>query len=309
MRTLHVTATLVFLLSCVVRGEEPSGIQLLTDPTFTRGFLVIAPRNPKLVEDRLQRDASLGDPAWKLVQWTSRATIAGVAPERTDDGSLRYANDAKVVTLGPEAGDARGIRMLMRGDYEYEGRLRAQHEPWPHLLIEQRIDRSPSLAELSALQFRIACRLRLSEVKSSQPLQPWHCGQFQAFVTVQNTNADSPGQGDFLWFGIPVYDSRYRQPVAHAARDTAGSNKYIYTPAGSVYSDQAAADGQWLVIDHDLLPLIQEGLARAWREGYLVNSRNPAEMRITSINLGWELTGPLDVEMHVRDLSLQAIPK
>lgn len=297
----------VFLLPCASRASD-SGVQLLTDPAFARGLFVVDPQAPNIIEGRLQRDGSLGAPAWRLVQWSSRMTIAGAEPEAEPDGAWRFANAAKAVTLGPAEGEARGVRLRMHGGYEYQGRLRRPEEPWPHLLIEQAIAEPPAIDALSALRFHLACQLRLSEVQSPEPLQDWHCAQFQAFVTVQNTNPASPGKGDFLWFGIPVYDSRYRQPIAHAARDTAGSDKYIFTPAGSVYSDVPAEVGRWLVIDHDLLPLIHEALERAWREGFLTDSRDPADLRITTINLGWELTGPLDVEMHFRDLSLTAVP-
>ena len=280
--------------------------QLLTDPVFARGVRVVAPNDPRTIDGLLQIDRAAGDPAWRLAQWSSRTTLSGAAPQKLSGGRTSFSSETKAVVFGPAEGDERGVRLLMLGGREYAGRLRRPEEPWPHLLVEQEVARPPALAELSRLQFRIDFRLLQSRVAVEGPLQPWHCAQFQAFLTVQNRNRGSAGHGDFLWFGIPMYDSRHRQPIAHAARDTAGSNKFIYTPAGRVYTPRPAADGDWITIDHDLLPLIREGLERAWKDGFLLESRNPADLRITSLNLGWELTGPLDVEMHFRDLSLEA---
>lgn len=311
---LIVSCSIVF--ACTLRtahaAAPPQGRpdaqarQLLIDPAFVRGVLVVAPDNPRAIDGGLQADPAAGDPAWRLAQWHSRTTLGDAAPQRLSGGRITFASETKAITFGPAEGDERGVRLLMLGGREYAGRLRKPEEPWPHLLVEQELARPPALAELSRLRFRIGFRLLQSRVAVETPLQPWHCAQFQAFLTVQNRNRASAGHGDFLWFGIPMYDSRHRQPLAHAARDTAGSNKYIYTPAGRVYTPRAAADGDWITIDHDLLPLIREGLERAWKDGFLLESRNPADLRITSLNLGWELTGPLDVEMHVRDLSLEA---
>ena len=75
------------------------------------------------------------------------------------------------------------------------------------------------------------------------------------------------------------------------------------------YTPQSAHDRDWVTIDRDLLPLVREGLEMAWERGYLKDSHNPADYRLGGMNTGWEVTGPVDVEMQVRGLRLEAVPK
>ncbi len=43
--------------------------------------------------------------------------------------------------------------------------------------------------------------------------------------------------------------------------------------------------------------------------GYLQDSHKMADYRLIAMNTGWEVTGPLDVEMQVADLRLEAVLK
>ena len=84
---------------------------------------------------------------------------------------------------------------------------------------------------------------------------------------------------------------------------------FIFTPAGREYSDRSAHDREWIRIDKELMPLFQEALETAWQRGFLTESRDLADYRITGMNLGWEVPGLFDVEMQVRDLSLEVAAK
>ena len=131
----------------------------------------------------------------------------------------------------------------------------------------------------------------------------------QAVLLVKNLNQSSPGYQDYLWFQIPFYDSRYQVPPEYAARDTAGTGKFIYGPSGKTFGEQRPGDGNWVNIDRDLLPLIRDGLQRAWRENFMTASRDLADLHVVAFSIGWELPGPLVVEMRLHDLSLQANPR
>ncbi len=72
---------------------------------------------------------------------------------------------------------------------------------------------------------------------------------------------------------------------------------------------QSAHGGDWVAIEKDLLPLIREGLETAWRMAYLKGSQEMVDYRLTAMNTGWEVTGPLDVEMQIADLQLEAVLK
>jgi hypothetical protein len=124
------------------------------------------------------------------------------------------------------------------------------------------------------------------------------------FLMVQNRNRQSPGFGKLVWFGIPLYDDRSRFPKEHKAQDFGGTSMFIFTLGGEVFTERSAHDREWITVDKDLRPLILEALETAWQRGFLRESRDVSDYRITGMNLGWEVPGLFDVEMQVRDLSL-----
>jgi hypothetical protein len=65
--------------------------------------------------------------------------------------------------------------------------------------------------------------------------------------------------------------------------------------------------GTWVTLDKDILPLINKGLDAAWKAGFLQKSRDRRLFAISSLNLGWEVTGPIVVGAGLRNLSLMAV--
>ena len=260
-----------------------------------------------MVQRELRGTAEGAKPAWDLAQWSSRHSVLK-EPVRLSDGSLRYANPAKEVVIGAAGGDRRNLTLCVKGSAEYGSRARRQGEPWVHLLVEQSISRQPSIAELQRLVLRIEVRLLHSQLHRTHDYTPdLHAAQFQLFLTVQNRNRDSTGFCKFLWFGVPFYDDRYRDPPGHVAQDTAGSDMFIYAPPAREFFAGSTHDRGWIRIDQDLVPLIRKALPSAWQAGYLRESRELADYRITSVNLGWEVPGVFDVGMQTRGLSLRAV--
>jgi hypothetical protein len=139
-----------------------------------------------------------------------------------------------------------------------------------------------------------------------------HTAQFTFYVTLRNGNNKSPGFGDYLWFGVPMYDARYRLPRKYAAEDVGNAkkratNKFIFDAPGKVFTSTPAASGRWITIEHDLLRLMNEALDTAWSAGFLAESRNKQDFVLGEMNIGWEITGPIDAAMQIRDLSLQVV--
>ncbi len=290
------------------QNGKPASGELLQDPTFRQGFALLDPTPGKrVVQGELRGTAEGAKPVWDLVQWSSRHPALG-SQVRLSDGSLRYANPAKEVIIGPAGGDRSDLTLCVNGSAEYGSRARRQGEPWAHLLVEQSISRSPTVAELRQLVLRIEVRLLRSQLHRTDDYTPdLHAAQFQLFLTVQDRNRGSTGYGKFLWFGVPFYDDRYRDPPGHVARDTAGSDMFIYTAPSGEFFAGSAHDRGWIRVDQDLVPLIRKGLESAWQRSYLSESRELADYRITSVNLGWEVPGILDVGMETRGLSLRAV--
>ncbi len=311
IKTLLVSTAAVALLTtawtCQAAEKLPER-ELIRDPDFRRGFSVLQPAPGKRVTYGIVHGSETkADPVWDLVQWSSKHPLAIAAPEKLADGSLRYSNVAKTVTLGAVGSDMGDLGMAVRASAEYGSLARKSGEPWVHLLVEQNIANPPSLADLSAARLHVEARLIASEKRPMPDYSPGlHAAQFQIFFSVQNLNRQSPGYGKYLWFGIPIYDDRNRVVPTHKARDTGGTNMFIYTPAGDVFSPKSTHERKWITIDTDLLPLMREGLENAWLENFLKESQSLADYRIAAMNIGWEVPGTFDVDLAIRRLSLRA---
>jgi len=288
-------------------GTNVAEHELIRDPHFRGGFLLLNPKpGQRVINGELAGGEPSFKPVWDLAQWSSKFPLAAAPAQRQTNGALCFTNAAKQVVVGELGGDKADLVLGVNASVEYGNRARQEGEPWVHLLVQQEIGEPPSLAELGAAQFHVAARLLRSRAVKTPDYSPGlHAAQFQVFFTVQNRNRQSPGFGRLLWFGIPLYDDRHRIPVGHKSKDTAGSEMFIFTPAGVTFTTASAHDGGWLTVDKDILPLMREALETAWARGFLTESRAVGDYRITSLNLGWEVPGIFDVEMQVRDLGLK----
>lgn len=311
------TAALAGLGRVLIAGEasgQPAGAvpakapsrELIRDPHFQTGFQLIEPKpGQRVVYGQLAGASGDTAPAWDLDQWSSRHPLDAAAPATTKLGVRRWANAAKSVTLGQPGTAEADLSLAVNAPVEYGERARKSGEPWVHLLVEQSFAEPPSLASLTSARLRLQARLIRSKLHRTDDYSPGlHAAQFQMFLMLQNRNRQSPGFGQLVWFGIPLYDDRSRFANEHKAQDTGGTAMFIFTPGGEVFTARSAHDGEWISVNKELRPLFVEALATAWQHGFLRESRDLADYRVTGMNLGWEVPGSFDVEMQVRDLSL-----
>lgn len=285
--------------------------ELIQDRKFERGFVLWKPEPGKLVRygalNGLKADS---DPVWSLYQWSSRFPFEDSLRAETSDGALIFKNAAKSVAIGGAAEREAMLSLAANTRVEYGAKARSAKDPWVHLLVQQDFDPPAALDQLSTLRLKLAARLvRSNNLHVGDYSPDIHAAQFQLFFTVQNRNPKSAGYGDYLWFGVPLYDNRSRFAKAFKEQDFGGTAKYIFTPAGSEYSQASTHDGDWVAIDKDLLPMVREALEAAWSRGFLKDSKDVADYYIAGMNMGWELPGTFDVEMVVKGLSLVAVDK
>jgi len=111
--TTHQTFASAALVACLAFGaasrvpaqetvhRSGGGFGLLRDPKFRDGFLIDAPKPGQHTQTGLiQQPSASGKPSWHLCQWNSRFDLAKAKPESLDEGTTRYANEAKSVVLG-----------------------------------------------------------------------------------------------------------------------------------------------------------------------------------------------------------------
>ena len=290
-------------------AETSRGRELIRDPRFQAGFRLIEPKpGQRVAYGRLDGFPGAGDPAWDLDQWSSRFPLAAAQPVSAQAGVRTWRNAAKTVTLGTTGAREADLALGVNASLEYDNRARKAAEPWVHLLVEQSFLNPPSLGALRSARLRLQALLLRSEHHRTDDYSPGlHAAQFQMFLTVQNQNRRSAGFGQLVWFGIPLYDDRSRFPREHKAQDTGGTGMFIFTPAGEAFTDRSAHDRDWVRVDKELRPLLVEAVESAWRSGFLRDSRDLADYRITTTNIGWEVPGLFDVELRIRDVSLWVV--
>ena len=281
--------------------------ELIHDPHFQQGFILLdTTPGKRVVHGTVTNGTTTSIPAWDLAQWSSKFPLEIAGAQRLPDGTLLLTNEAKRVVAGSSGIDLADLLLRVNGHVEYGDRARkTQAEPWVHLLVQQDFDNAPSLAELSACCLHAELRLNHSQLfRTPDYSASKHAAQYFIYFSVANRNRNSPGYGQYFWFGIPVYDDRQRIAPAYQAQDFGETKMFIYTPAADVFAQDSPHDGKWVNFDADLLPLMVQGLNAGWKGGFMPGSRELADYRIAGIFIGWEVPGIFDVEIQLRNLSL-----
>ncbi len=292
-------------------SQERVTTELIRDPHFQSGFHLIDPKpGRRRAYGRLSGVELNSEPVWDLDQWSSRFPLTAEPPRNLKPGVQCWLNPGKTIRRGAPGLTEADLSLGVNAITEYDKRARKAGEPWVHLLVEQSFADPPALANVASARLQLKARLLRSEFQRTDDYSPGlHAAQFQMFLMLQNRNRESRGHGHLVWFGIPLYDDRSPFPKEHKQQDTGGTAMFIFTPGGEVFSDRSAHDGQWITVDKELRPLFLEALETAWQRGFLLESRDLADYRITGMNLGWEVPGLFDAEMQVRDLSLKVETK
>ncbi len=309
MISLHPLSALPLLLSIFgfsipVTTTHLVGEDLIGDSMFKAGLTLMEPAPGKQVPYGTLLGFSAGaSPLWKLAQWNSQFPLDPTTAIRRENQVI-CENRAKSVVID---GETSTLLLAANSGAEYGAKAREKSDPWIHLLAEQRFWNAPFLSELKSLRFHVEAKLvRCTNLHQGDYDPRRHAAQFQIFFTLQNRNRQSIGYGDYLWFGVPLYDNRSAFSKQHKAREFLGAGKYIYTLGGEKFLDHSLHEGTWGRVDRDLRPLMIEALTEAWAGGYLSDSKDIADYALGGMNMGWELPGTFDAAMEVRALSMQA---
>jgi hypothetical protein len=310
MRHYGIAAMLALLFVSVGFSGELVTTELLRDNHFETGFCVISPVHAtRMVEGLLNFDGKTR-PVWDLAQWFTKYSLCGAQPEFLADGAVKYKNEARYIIIGKPGTEYGDITLALDSRPEYKGVMRKKGQPWPHLLIEQPISKYIFLAEMKELHVHIEAKLLYDESFELEGYNSeMHAAGISYVLVVQNCNKTSKGCGDFLWFLVPVYNTRFKgdTPEYIAADTIDPSVKMIYKPSSKAYGDYNLHDKKWHTIDADILPLMKESIKVARQKGYLKDSDDLRDYTITSMNFGWEHFGTNNVAIQIRNLSLKAV--
>ncbi len=299
--------------ACKNSSSAKSGVvEIIEDANYINGIGLEGSNSSKTEITRVLYPfgQSKNTQIWKLAQWGSRFDLKDAKRVNGDNG-ITYSNSGKSIAFKAVDGSTQ-VTMKMFGSKEYLA-PRKFGENWPHILLEQQFETPQSVSNIETLYFNLDFRLLFSEMKMSQDsFNPEiHTTQFTVYLTIQNKNQSSKAYGDFIWFGLPLYDYRYDEIAEYAAKDLGkedASNKFIFSTASkSIYSG-SAKNGNWIKISKDIIGIIHHAFITAQQRGFLKESKYE-DMYITTTNMGWETPGTFDCAIQYKNLKLTAITK
>lgn len=297
-------------------------IELLEDPTFSNGFnlLGISP-----VEDgrNIYKHLNYGDtvdstkdPVWFMAQWWTPYDVSD-GTYRTEDTTHIYETESRTISVDPTNDGY--LRIDLSSKKEYGDQDRVSGQSWTHALIEQNFKESVGMSELKSLVVTLDVTIHyVHNMHEEGTYDPnMHAAQFLWYLTLQNivpedADTDEVGQrGDYLWFGIPIYDNRadFISESAHVDQGAAGTtNKLIYSMSSKNYFDEKIQFEKQYHIEVDVLPFLKEAFVYAISNNALVNAQFE-NMQIGYMNLGWELPGTFEVGSTIQNISIMATKK
>ncbi len=288
-------------------------ISLIADNNFQQGFSVLNPNNGT-TQGTIQYPGVTLSPKWNLAQWYSTSSISGASPSSLSSGSYMFADANKAITIGPVTSSDGHLIFAINGQNEFGNVYRTASQPFPHLIVDQRIadpdgwlgTATPFLGTLDSLVFQIDANLIYHARNQKNGYNPSiHALQFSSVFLVQNLRAGSPGYGKSMYFLIMLFDDRYNLPGLSINEDIF-SGQLIYDVGLAAFSQEGLLQGQWKTVKGNLLPMIKQGLNEAWRRGYLLESRDYNDYKVSLFTLGFECTGLNIGTIQVRNLNLVA---
>ena len=301
--------------------DDTDGIQLLEDPTFSTGFQLLG-ISPVVDGRTIQKHLDYNGEAlpstrnvWFMAQWWTPHDVKNATYQKIN-GVHTYTTESRTLHMNPS--DNGYLRIDLNASKEYIDGPRESGEPWTHALIEQTFNESVGMSELASLILKLEVTVNSVENKTGDAYDPGkHAAQLLWYLTLQNVVPEDSDpnevgtRGDFLWFGIPIYDNRTDFIAQSAHLDQGGpgtTNKLIYSMSSRNYFDEKIQMGKTYQIEIDVLPYLQEAFLYAINNNALVNAQYQ-NMQIGYMNLGWELPGTFDVSSTFRGISIKAIKK
>lgn len=273
-------------------------IHIIQDRSFTKGLFILgnSSSQPAPIATAYPFEKDGPAPAWSIAQWGSPHLLDNMATTIEKD-TVIYQNEAKRIYFqrdGNKENTLIGLEVYASKEYVEP---RGEGEDWVHLLFGQDFPEPFFLNNIEKLTYRIKSKLLFCENKMGEDYNPeLHTAQITLFLTIQNRNQQSSSHGDFFWFGLPLYDYRYRDIPGYAAQDLGkddASQKFIFTVAGKDLLDAPMHDLEWITIDNDIYPLIQKAFETCQENGYMTHTKFE-DLYITSVNIGWEVPGTFD---------------
>lgn len=276
--------------------EEYLGVNLLKDPTFQNGFQIIntAENGGGVAKVLPGRDGSTDKASWMLVQWWNNHLLQN-GVETVTDTTYSVVDGSKDVLIDWERGM---VSLGLDASKELDGGPAGQE--WPHLGIEQILEPVP-LKDMESMT--VTMDFNIVESEARRPGSLIHA-QFSWCLYLADLNPESEGYGNFIWFGLSIFNSNTISTSLYHAQDTAGGpGNYIYTLGSSSFLDKRLWPGHMSQINCDMLPFVEAALKMAQEDGFMLGTEVD-DLYLTGTSLGWEIFDCWDETVTVENIGI-----
>ena len=282
---------------------------LFADPYYKKGISCVDASGA--VSGNLVFPTSSGTPSWHFAQWASKYDIMDYNKRSYTNGGNTFTYESKgekvngnyvpgkILTVDSALGT---VYMDLNAEVEYDA-PRQDGEGWPHTLLSQDFgDNLIHVPELDELVMSIDYTItKFDDCMGSTAVASRHCAQLVWYVTLQNRNRSSEGYGQYVWFGLQLWDNRNSGKVVnqYAAEDAGkddATHAFIFNPAGSYYHPEGKAPvvNQRRKIDFNILECAQLAFNTAKERGYL-GETEWNDIYVGGMNFGFEVTGTYNI--------------
>ncbi|MBQ7924148.1 MAG: hypothetical protein IJ329_02455 [Clostridia bacterium] len=278
---------------------------LFKDPYMKNGISVLSVKGD--TREQFKLTGSYESPSWTFAQWHSKYDLQNYKTRRYEKGGsfmecISYGKevDGKYVpgkVLKIET-DNPSIYMELNAQVEFDA-PKQDGEGWPHTLVSQ--DFSGELvhvSELSELIMNMDYTITKFEDKMGSAANPAaHCAQLVWYITLQNRTKGSEGYGQYIWFGLNLWDNRKDGGVSpeYAAQDLGkedSTKAFIYQPSSEkIFAEKKMPRvGEKRELAFSVLATTKYAFELAKARGYLPDT-SWEDIYIGSMNFGFENTG------------------
>lgn len=302
---------IVFTCS-VLKGQER--IDIINDYQFLKkiGLQGASSSEPSVKAYLNPFSSNANDSFWLLAEWGSKNDLLhSKAHVDSKTGVISYSNQSKSISFKKDSDDMTiGLEVL--GSVEIKN-VRGASDNFPGILLGQEFKQPHRLETLEKLQLSLDTRLVYvkNQMKPEDYKEALHTAQITLYFSLGNINFQSKGYGDYLWFGVPIYDYRFEKIETSWMQDTGiegATQKFIFIPPAKEFYVGTMHDKEWKNIQKDILSQLKDAFTKAKEMGYLSNSHYE-DMGLTSTNFGWEMPGIFDGKYEFKNLRLEAVLK
>jgi hypothetical protein len=275
-------------------------------------MILYSPTEGSLVEEvRLNFGYTItGTPFWTLAQWASKFSLRDAQVQILSNSDRVYMNVAKTFATNPDG----SFQMALMGQQEYGTHVKLPGESWPHLYLSQAIYPTTKIpiAKCENIYFSLdAIRECCNNYMSKEVNLTSHTAHTVINLTIQNRKTGTPTFGQYYIIQLPCYDYRYDYPKSINAYDSGGKEVFtgalMYGMSGDKLWNGTFKDGKWHIARKDILPIILEAWPIATKVGTKLESADINDFYLTTISIGWEVSGIFNCSMRFKNFSIKAV--